>query len=842
MKNRFSLGYTLALLLAFFANVALLSAQHVSGSGVLLHRLHKLQNRASILYVAAHPDDENTRLIAYMANEWNAEVTYVSLTRGDGGQNLIGPELREELGLIRTHELLAARSIDGGQQRFSRANDFGYSKHHDETFAIWNKESVLSDVVRLVRQLQPHIIITRFDSTGGHTHGHHSASAKLALEAFEQAADPTAFPEHHLAPWKAASIYWNAYSWRGVSEDILNHPKLIKLDVGGKHPLSGHAYSELAALSRTQHKSQGFGSSPAYGSQFEYLIPWSNPLSMQEFSSLAQRTWAKDAQLRTYDPLLSKIIEGFDALHPQKSANALLTLKELILKDNTLDEAKKIALQQEIDRWVADALGLTFHFEAMQASFIEGEALPTELRITAFEHEIAEKVALLDVSVEGNSVGIEQTKLDENRRAVFQHQLEPTGTAFEQSPYWLQQAGTLGLYTVNDATLIGKAMNAPLAQASFSLQYEGHTFRVHRDLEYVSNDPVRGRMVAPVLWLPALEIKPLNEQLMVGTNETAWVEVDLIKHAEQPLEIKVDMVAEGLQLPVESSRVLALPAGKYSERIRFALSATDFQQDVAKISFEAQTVNRNRNQSYAHSIRTIEYEHLPTLRWFKPAELRCIRLQVERSAEKVLYIQGAGDLVPEGLRAMGFEVNEAGAEAASELDFSAYEAIVVGIRAYNVATEAMLQLQPKLEDFMRQGGTVVVQYNTLSRDLPEQIGPYPLRISRNRVTDETSPVVFIDAEHPVLNTPNAIGLADFDGWVQERGLYFPSEWDARFNPILSLQDPKEEPVRGALLVAKVGKGHFVYTGLSFFRELPAGVPGAYRLMANILSLSGGGNE
>jgi hypothetical protein len=385
-------------------------------------------------------------------------------------------------------------------------------------------------------------------------------------------------------------------------------------------------------------------------------------------------------------------------------------------------------------------------------------------------------------------------------------------------------------------------MNAPLAQASFSLQYEGHTFRVHRDLEYVSNDPVRGRMVAPVLWLPALEIKPLNEQLMVGTNETAWVEVDLIKHAEQPLEIKVDMVAEGLQLPVESSRVLALPAGKYSERIRFALSATDFQQDVAKISFEAQTVNRNRNQSYAHSIRTIEYEHLPTLRWFKPAELRCIRLQVERSAEKVLYIQGAGDLVPEGLRAMGFEVNEAGAEAASELDFSAYEAIVVGIRAYNVATEAMLQLQPKLEDFMRQGGTVVVQYNTLSRDLPEQIGPYPLRISRNRVTDETSPVVFIDAEHPVLNTPNAIGLADFDGWVQERGLYFPSEWDARFNPILSLQDPKEEPVRGALLVAKVGKGHFVYTGLSFFRELPAGVPGAYRLMANILSLSGGGNE
>lgn len=819
-----------------------MNAQTNASSSELLNRLQKLQNRASILYIAAHPDDENTRLIAYMANEWNADVTYLSLTRGDGGQNLIGPELREELGIIRTQELLQARSIDGGKQRFTRANDFGYSKHHDETLQIWQKEEVLSDVVRIIRQTKPHIIITRFDSTGGHTHGHHTASAKLALEAFNLAADANAFKEHNLAPWKAAAIYWNAYSWRGVSEEVENHPDLIKIDMGGKNPLLPYSYSEISAHSRTQHKSQGFGSSPQYGAQIEYLVPWKNAITEEAFHRLGSRNWENEASLAPYHNLLRAIISSYDSMQPAKSVMPLLELKNLLANDPKIPDELRMALTQEMDSWVADALGIHLQFRSRQAEVVEGEPVQVELLAALNDQKVNADLRLKAISMSDSDVETELSSFDESRQILIEHTIELKVDPMDQSPYWLRKQGSTGLYAVEEASLIGLPEKEPSLTAVWEFEYRGHSFQVQKTLHHYENDPVKGLLVSPVKVLPVLEIKPEEELVIYRKGQEASIVLNVIKHVEEPLEVLFDLSGSAAEEVLNVPKVTILQAGKGVVGFEFALKPNSTNDSIRDLSFSLKLQRRGRTLTYAHHLKSIEYDHISPQFYMIPAKVKLVELDVETAAEKLLYIEGAGDLVPEALAKLGVEVTQVQPADATAIDFEAYQAIMIGIRAYNVNPGAMSQLQEKLNSYMQKGGVVITQYNTLSRDLPEALGPYSLEISRNRVTDEFSPVEILDENHPAMRFPNQISLTDFEGWVQERGLYFPAEWDTRYVPLLSMQDPKEEPLRGSLLVAAVGEGYHVYTGLSFFRELPAGVPGAYRLMANLISLGAATDE
>jgi LmbE family N-acetylglucosaminyl deacetylase len=793
-------------------------------SSELLHELLSIQNRSSVLYVAAHPDDENTRLIAYLRNEMHADVTYLSITRGDGGQNLIGTELREDLGLIRTNELLKARSVDGGKQLFTRANDFGYSKHHNETLVIWEKEKVLSDVVRAIRKTQPDIIITRFDTTGGSTHGHHSASAILAIEAFDLAADKNAYPEHFadgLAPWQAKSIFWNAYSWRGVSEDILSHPELLTLDVGAQNTLLGYTYDELAALSRSKHKSQGFGSSPRYGSLVEYLIPWKNGLSIEQFNSTLSTTWQNNAPLQKASASLAKLIASFDIMKPQLSVVDALKLSKNVENINP-----KVAA--ELVQWAFEASGLTARFYSPETNLVEGNTYSTRL-------EIANPLGI-DAQVYALNVGTEAVESIENAEIgndlwATTHALTITQDALLSSPYWLTNKAAIGMYNVAKTSNIGLPMNPTLLASVWSLEIEGQRFMVDVPLEHSYTDPVKGEVVEPIGIMPKITLE-VDENLSIKSDASPFnVLLQLTNHTNSTVSLSLGAALSNQRWNIDfNQKTHTLVAGE-KKVVEVELTA-ESANGVCEVAFYAEVAGKkyNRHQS------VISYDHLPLIKSLKRTEVKLVQLDVQSTAKKVLYINGAGDKVAEGIRKMGVEVLEVEPEALSSQDLSQFDAVISGIRAYNVASDELEVASQQLNEYVLNGGNYVIQYNTLSRGMPDQLGPLAFSISRDRVTDEFSEVRILAANNPVLNSPNAITQADFTDWVQERGLYFASSWDAAFQPILSMNDIGESPKEGSLLVASHGKGTVVFTGLSFFRELPAGVPGAYRLLANILSL------
>lgn len=793
-------------------------------SAELLHDILSINNRASVLYVAAHPDDENTRLIAYLRNELHADVTYLSITRGDGGQNLIGTELREDLGLIRTNELLKARSVDGGNQLFTRANDFGYSKHHNETLAIWDKEKVLSDVVRAIRKTQPDIIITRFDTTGGSTHGHHTASAILALQAFDLAADKNAYPEHFadgLAPWEAKNIFWNAYSWRGVSNDVLNHPDLITLEVGKQNPLLGYTYDELAALSRSKHKSQGFGSSPRYGSQVEYLIPWKNGLSKAPFIDVLSKTWDSDSQLKKTASSLQSLIDSFNVFKPELSVVNALKLSKAV-------EGTHAAVAKELRDWAFEASGITVRFLSPDANLVEGTSYETRLEIA---NPLGIDAKVLDVWVNGEATERKENGDIGSSLWTASHKLSINHDAVESSPYWLNQAGELGVYSVKNSAHIGMPMNQALINATWDLILQGEPLRIKVPLEYTYTDPVKGEVVEPIGLMPRITLE-VEESLSIKSDMNPFtVKLHITNHTKNEINFNIgaDLSDTSWRISFPQTAINLAAGRKKSLEIQLEPSS---KNSVTEVVFWAQL----NGKKYDRFQTQISYDHLPVLKSLKQTKAKLVQVDVVATAKKVLYINGAGDKVAEGIRKMGVDVLEIVPSSLPEYDLSQFDAVISGIRAYNVAPNLMAEANKQLNDYVLNGGNYIIQYNTLSRELPDKLGPISFTISRDRVTDEFSEVRLLSANHPVLQNPNKINQTDFDGWVQERGLYFASSWDAAFQPILSMNDVGEDPKEGALLVAKHGKGTVVFTGLSFFRELPAGVPGAYRLLANILSL------
>ena len=802
-------------------------------SSVLLHELRKLQDVSSALYVAAHPDDENTRLIAHLANAELAETAYLSLTRGDGGQNLIGTDIREGLGVIRTQELIAARRIDGGRQFFTRANDFGYSKHPDETLTFWDRDSILNDMVWIIRKWQPDVIITRFDpESAGRTHGHHTTSAMLAVEAFDLAADRTKYPEHFehgVEPWQAKRLLFNTSWWfYGSREAFAKADKsdLFSVDAGAYYPLLGLSNGEIAAKSRSSHASQGFGSSATRGASPEYmkfLKGEDHPDHSDVFAGIDD-SWSRIEGGTSVKQVLAKAERNFD---PQNPAASIPTLVEALramrkLPSNRYTKTKIPALEQLI----ADCAGV--YFEATNADSVI--TLADDLTVAY------ELVAREDgVPIQVKSVGIErntETKLDKvlSPNEALEGEFEARRVmSYHSTPYWLRGEASLGMYSVPAFEQRGLPDNPPSVEVTAKLNIAGADLTLTSPLLYRRTYPDKGEVYRPVLSLPWASAR-FTEQVYLWVDDTprdVTIEVEALTKSDT-LTLELELPEGWTSSPKRQE--VGLESVGTRKKVSFSVTpgaAPEGELDILHAAGGA--------ASDMPGIKVLRYPHIPYQALPTGGEARAVRLDLKRSGQRVGYVMGAGDLVPEALRTIGYEVEMLDESALATQDLSRYGAIVVGIRAYNTQ-DWLPRVNDRLLAYAKTGGTVVVQYNTSRRLDMAEYAPYPLKLSRKRVTVEEAPITFIDPDAEVLNRPNKLTAADFDGWVQERGLYFPEEWDEAYSPILESNDPGEEPLRGGLLVAEYGEGRYVYTGLSFFRELPAGVPGAYRLFVNLLEL------
>ena len=802
-------------------------------SSEVYHSLQKLNFLGSALYIAAHPDDENTRLISYLSNEVKARTGYLSVTRGDGGQNLIGPELRELLGVLRTQELLAARRVDGGEQFFTRANDFGYSKHPDETLKIWDKEAVLGDVVWVIRNFKPDVIINRFDhKTPGSNHGHHTSSAMLSLEAFDLANDPNSYADQmqFVEAWQPRRLFFNTSWWfYGSRENFEKADKsnMLSMDVGVYYPTKGLSNNEIASMASSQHLCQGFGRLSTRGSQEEYveLLKGDLPKSSDVFEGI-DTSWSRVKGGEAVGEILYKVEENFNFPDPGKHLPQLI--EAYVKLQSVEDDHWRTLKSKQLEDLIASVTGLYLEASAESAYANPGNTI--KIKIEALNRS-SSAITLKKVSISTDLSGGNDTPLEKNKKVNLELDLNiPENTKYT-SPYWLAEKGSLGMYMVQDQNLIGKPETPRAFNAIFTLDFDGTEISLKRPVVHRYSKPDKGELYRPFEVLPEATAS-VNDKVLIFADGSP---------REIPITIKAhkDNIKGSIQLAhtdgwnVDRPSIPFEISNKGDEKtVTFNLSPPEKENEGV-----VRPIIKLDGKELSNELITIAYDHIPTQSVLLSSEAKVVRLNLQKTGEHIGYIMGAGDEVPKSLEQIGYTVHmiEPGNIQPGSLD--KYDAIVVGIRAYNVVN-ALKFKQQFLFDYVENGGNLVIQYNTANRWAAayKDIAPYPLKLSRDRVTDENSEVEIVAKDHALVNFPNTITKEDFDGWVQERGLYFPNEWDAAFTPILSMNDQGEDPKKGSLLVAPHGKGNYIYTGLSFFRELPAGVPGAYKLFANMLSL------
>jgi LmbE family N-acetylglucosaminyl deacetylase len=798
------------------------SAPGEFSSTEILLELRSFREMGSVLYIAAHPDDENNRLLAYLARGRALRTGYLSLTRGDGGQNLIGSEQGKELGVIRTQELLAARRVDGAQQFFTRAIDFGFSKDYRETFSIWDRQQVLSDVVRVIRTFRPDVLINRFSTEPGGTHGHHTASGILGLEAFKLAGDPTVFPDQlaTLAPWQPKRILLNAgFFGRGGREDN----GMIQLDCGGYQPLMGESFGEMAALSRSMHKSQGMGSTASRGSGYESFRVLAGEPATDDILDGIDTTWWRVRGGAEVGRMTDEIIARFNPMDPAASVPALLDVRRLLAR---LPAHPLIAIKQgQLDRIVQCCLGLYIETVVPRAEVVPGETL--RLRHTVIARA-GFPVRWLGVRFQGQDHPV-RIQLTNNHPASIEESPTLAANTPLSQPYWLREDSTAGMFRVDDPTLIGRAENPPAFPIEQVFEVGGQSLSLPDAPVAVVRDPVKGEVRRALEVIPPVSLAFTDdlELFAPGSSRSASVEVTAAREgASGTLELAVP---QGWQASPANQRFELANAG---DRARFTFSIT-----APPLPAKAQitAVARIGGAQYRNRRVEIRHEHIPFELLQPPARLKALSLELAIRGKQVGYLPGAGDLVAECLQRMGYSVTLLNGADLVPDRLRAFDAVVLGVRAFNTRPD-LAEEMPSLFAYVEAGGNVIVQYNTTGSLLSSRLAPYDLRLSRDRVTDENAAVTLLAPGHPALTTPNRIVAADFDGWVQERGLYFPDEWDSHFTALLACHDPGDTAKKGGLLVAQYGKGYFVYTGLSWFRQLPEGVPGAYRLFANLVSL------
>lgn len=775
--------------------------------------LEALNVTGSVLYIAAHPDDENTRLLGYLAKEKKVRTGYLSLTRGDGGQNLIGNEQAELLGLIRTQELLAARRMDGAEQFFTRANDFGFSKNPEESFKIWDKSKILADVVWVIRKFQPDVIITRFPEDARAGHGHHSGSAILAREAFFAAADPKQFPEQLtlVKPWKTKRIVWNTFNFGGNNTTADDQ---MKIDVGLYNPLLGKSYGEIAAESRSNHRSQGFGAARQRGSSIEFFTPVAGDKANNDVFDGVDFTLNRTPGTGEVQQLVTEINKEYNPADPSTSVPKLLKLRTLV-KDKPFKH-------ELLDDLILACAGIWFESAAASPSYALKQPISVKVQgIARVKPEFK-----LPISLEEVNSGA-KFNLSPNKFISEDKEITTTSIGITQ-PYWLEKQHPLGSFVVDSLSKIGLPENGPAVAAVFKIKIGDQLIEKKRAVVYKYTDQVRGEIYQPLVIAPPVTATLSEKAFIFNGNEAKNITVLLKGFKDNAIGILEPKVPAGWKVS--------------PQKIDFTLAKKGDEQSISFVVTPAgNTVGGSLllnvlvdGVAYDKGLRIINYEHIPVQTLFPLAEARMDKVDLKFAGKRIGYIAGAGDLVPESLKQIGYEVINLTEGEVIKSDLSGFDAIVAGVRLYNVSDQ-IKNMQPKLMKYVENGGNLVIQYNVNSPLKIENLGPYAFRLSRDRVTEEDAKVTILAPMNPVLNYPNKITDKDFDGWIQERGLYFTTATDQQYTAILSMNDEGESAKTGSLIVANYGKGRYVYTGISFFRQLPAGVPGAYRLFVNLLS-------
>lgn len=826
------LSALLLLPLSARADAVLVEPERMDDSASIRLSLDRLATVGGALYVAAHPDDENTAMISWLANGKLVRTAYLAATRGDGGQNLIGNEQGPMLGIIRTHELLEARQVDGGTQFFSRAIDFGYSKSAHETLRFWGKERVLADFVRVIREFRPDVIINRFSTDGAGGHGHHAASAILTLEAFRLAADPSAYPEQltELRPWQARRLFWNAYRFQGGAPASPEATAgLIAVDLGEFNPLLGLSYTELAGESRSMHKSQGFGAPERRGTNLNYLLLLAgDPATDDPFEGI-DLTWRRIAGGEAIIPLIDRAIAAYRVDDPSTIIAPLLAVRQAIASLQPSEFWQRRVIEEkleQVDELIRQAGGIWIEAIATSEAAVPGSTIePTVTIVSRSAYPVSVSLALARSPIsppeplEPNEPWSKKVSLEIPRDTPFTH------------PDWLRRAPHAGAYDVGDAAAATRAVAKPAVRIPLVL--------------WIGEQPIPFEVPVMVRWTDPV-LGERYRRFEIHPPVTANLESGVVVFPDaRPKRVRLEL--ESSVAKSSGTVMIVVPEGWRAEPATMSYSIdgvgnsnvastviTPPATAPAEGAVDVMIQPEGWNTAYSLARAEIDYPHIPPQTLLPHATAKLVRADIRTAGNRIGYVMGAGDEVPAALRQIGYEVALLTDEDLESGDLSTYDAIVIGVRAYNTR-KRLGSFQPRLFDWVRDGGTLVTQYNTLGRDLPPQLGPFPLELSRDRVTDEQSGVTILAPTHPVMTVPNRITEADFRGWIQERGLYFPSGWNEAYQPLLGMADPGEAETRGSLLVARHGAGVFVYAPLSFFRQLPAGVPGAYRLFANLVA-------
>ncbi len=800
-------------------------APAVYSAADILQQMKKLEVFGSVLYVAAHPDDENTRLLAYLANERKFRTGYLSLTRGDGGQNLIGDEQGIDLGLIRTQELLSARRIDGAEQFFSRAFDFGFSKNPEEAMRIWGHDKILADVVWVIRKFKPDVIITRFPTTGEGGHGHHTASGILAGEAFDAAADPTKFPEQlqFVKVWQAKRLLWNTFNFGGNNT---TREDQFKIDCGVYNPILGKSYGEIAAESRSRHKSQGFGVPAQRGKSFEYFTSIKGDKPITDLMDGVDSAVYKTAGATEYFNMVKDIIKKYDFSNPQKSISDLEALSKTYLEFNSFMTKDKQELVQNL---IAQCAGLFLEATAINQMNVIGDSI--KLRMS-FNNRAGANITNATVDAFGKTFSFTNLAANEAQEIIATVKLDERMTATQ--PYFLERQMNSGSYVAGQED-IGKPENAGYF-ADFKITVGGTLYNYRKSIKYKYTDPVKGELYEPIQLVSPVFIN-VSPNLLIFSNDkkVEKKQVNFSIQSNSKLNEKINLfttINKDSRLILDS---LVLMEKTSKTDVPAILNGNDFKNNTTQ-TVGGEFVAGSIFEHQYTSLKKISYDHIPDVFYNYQDKVKVLKMDLKTVGTTAGYIAGAGDKVPQALEQMGYKVTMLTEKDISAATLKQFDVVITGVRAYNIHAW-LSNVYPVLMQYVKDGGVLLTQYNTNNSIGPVKaaISPFAFTISRNRITDETATVNFLLPDHAALNYPNKITQNDFEGWIQERSIYNAEKADNAYQKILSMKDPGESEQDGSLIVADYGKGKYIYTGLVFFRELPAGVSGAYRLFANLIA-------
>lgn len=850
-------------LLTFFAKAQIVPP--TASSADIYQQLKKLNVLGSVLYIAAHPDDENNGLLPYLAKEKLYRTAYLSLTRGDGGQNLIGPEQGIELGMIRTHELMAARAIDGSEQYFSTAYEFGFSKSAEEALRIWDRERVLEDVVWMIRKFQPDIIVARFPGDERAGHGHHAASAIIANEAYEAAADPNKFPDqfrYGVKPWKAKRILWNTFNFGRTNTTSDNQ---LKMEVGGYNPLIGKSYGELGGEARSMHKSQAEGRPRRRGEVFEYFVTTGGDSAKTDIMEGINTGWERlkvdtvlqtvtaqgkttslpinnKAQIDSIQLLLQQVLQQYDFKTPDKSVPALVKLYRNIESLKTSDQLWKLQKLKELKEIIEFASALFVEAYTQQETALKGDSV----RVSYFINKRSDvPMKIRSVKMADYRDTLMMLYPEKNKNYVFTKVLIPIFGAEMTQPYWLRQPKVRdGMFTVSDQIDVGKAWNDPLYHAVFTVEIDGYTFDLKKPVLYKYVDAERGELYQPFIIVPHIELYLSPSVVLLNVkDENGKNRSDSMLHVIYRSNFSQTGITTDLNIRQEAVKSVIM--GEKRDYIKGQRQIVDIpiskvynaKAPVKYLEATMRIVNPDgKTMNFSDYFKAIKYDHIPNIHYAFRDYVKVIDTEIRVRGKKIGFIPGSGDVMPDALKQLGYEVKILDDASVTDDGLKDLDAIITGVRAYNIH-EWLTAKYDVMMRYVQNGGNLIVQYNRNQGGISApKIGPYPFQITSTRVTEEDAAVKFVLPQHPVLNFPNKISNIDFTDWIQERSTYQADQFAGKYEAPLGMNDTGEKESSGSLITTKYSKGNFAYVSLVMFRQLPAGNPGAFKILANLIAL------